>query len=328
MLGRLVNDALGQEAPEHPWGDTLALFRGADWRVCNLECVVADGGTPWTATPKVFHFRSDAKNAAVLRAGGIDAVSLANNHSLDFGHAAMSEMLSVLDRAGVRHAGAGADVAGATRPAFCEVATVRIALIAFTDNEPAWEATPHRGGVFHVPVDLGDARAVRLLELVRRTRSESDLLVVSAHWGPNWGYAPPAGHRPFARALVDAGADVIYGHSGHVVRGIEIYRGRPVLYCTGDFIDDYAVDPVERNDRSLIFVLQTEGGRIRGVRLYPTVIRDFQARLAREAERTAIVATMQRLCADLGTLSCWNPTEGCLEIAVAGGPEPGRRVAS
>ena len=71
MLGRLVNDALERVSAEYPWGDTTAIFRQADWRACNLECVISDRGTPWGMTPKEFHFRSDGKNVAVLKAAGI-----------------------------------------------------------------------------------------------------------------------------------------------------------------------------------------------------------------------------------------------------------------
>src|SRR5450759_4410297 len=84
MLGRLVNEILEVELPAYPWGDTLPLFQDADVRLCNLESVISDRGTPWSATPKMFHFRSDAKNVAVLNAAHIDAVSLANNHVLDY----------------------------------------------------------------------------------------------------------------------------------------------------------------------------------------------------------------------------------------------------
>ncbi len=317
MLGRLVNETLKHRPPASPWGDTLPIFRSADWRMCNLECVIADRGTPWTITPKVFHFRSDARNVAVLRAAAIDAVSLANNHTLDFGYDALSEMLGALDGAGIRRAGAGRRFAEASSPAVFDNAAGKLAVIAFSDNQPDWEATDERPGIFYVPVDVAEERARRLFRLVGRTREDADLLVVSAHWGPNWGYAPPPNHVPFARALIDAGADVVFGHSGHVCRGVEIYRGRPIVYCAGDFVDDYAVDLTERNDRSFIFVVRTDAGRIRGVTLHPTVIRDFQARRARGRERGEIVVTMQRLCADLGTPARWTADEGCLEIEVS-----------
>ena len=314
MLGRLVNRALQRLPPEYPWGDTLPLFATADWRMCNLECVISDKGTPWSLTPKIFHFRSDAENVAVLQAAHIDAVSLANNHSLDYEYEAMFDMLRILNKAKIAHAGAGADLAEASRPAVSQVQGLRIGVIAFTDNEPAWEAATEHAGVWFVPIDLQSAGAAGLMKKIHRVRAETDLLVVSVHWGPNWGHEPPPEHIGFGRALIDAGADAVFGHSGHVFRGIEIYRQRPIIYCAGDFIDDYAVDEVERNDRSMIFILEYDQDSLSKIRLYPTVIRDFQARLAQGSEAEWIGRKMQQLCADLATSSLWLRDEQCLEI--------------
>jgi poly-gamma-glutamate capsule biosynthesis protein CapA/YwtB (metallophosphatase superfamily) len=110
MLGRGVNELLKRAPADYPWGDTKLLFEQSDWRACNLECVISDCGVPWWATPKAFHFRSDAKNIATLKEARIDAVSLANNHTLDFEYEAMFEMLRLLDQAGIQHAGAGVDL--------------------------------------------------------------------------------------------------------------------------------------------------------------------------------------------------------------------------
>jgi poly-gamma-glutamate synthesis protein (capsule biosynthesis protein) len=143
-----------------------------------------------------------------------------------------------------------------------------------------------------------------------------DLLIVAAHWGPNWGSAPPSAHIPFAHALIDQGADVLFGHSGHVVRGIELYQHRPILYCAGDFIDDYAIDPIERNDLSFLFMLEIESGQMTRLLLYPTIIQDFQALRAQGTDRERVVATMRRLCTAFSTATTWNEQEGCLEIAL------------
>jgi len=314
MLGRLVNAVLQEKAPAYPWGDTLSLFHDADVRLCNLECVISDWGTPWSATLKVFHFRSDAKNIATLKAAHIDAVSLANNHSLDFEYEGLFYTMSNLDAAGIHYAGAGTSLTEAAEPAIWDMKGKKLGLIAFTDDEPGWEATEEQPGICYVPLELKDKRAVKLLELVSKTKAIVDFLVVSAHWGPNWGYLPPAEHPPFAHALIDAGADVLFGHSGHIVRGIELYRGKPILYCTGDFIDDYAVDKRERNDRSFIFVVETDGQAIVRLLLYPTVIEACQARRARPIERKAIVATMQKLCTQLNTATTWDEQEERLEV--------------
>lgn len=316
MLGRLVNEVLKEKPLAYPWGDTLPLLYDADVRLCNLECVLSDRGKPWSATPKVFHFRSDAKNIQTLQAAHIDAVSLANNHTLDFDYEGLFHMLNTLKESGIHYAGAGATLRDASMPAIWHIAGKTLGLIAFTDNEPSWEATGEQPGVWYVPISLRDKRAEYLFEQVRRTKETVDMLIVSAHWGPNWGYDPPAEHIPFAHALVDAGADVIFGHSGHIVRGIEIYKEKPIIYCAGDFIDDYAVDEVERNDLSSIFVLETYDSTPSRLLLYPTVIQQFQARRAQNGERRAIVASIQKLSKDLQTTTMWNEQEGRLEIYI------------
>ncbi len=314
MLGRLVNNFLKEKPPEYPWGDTMALFQEADVRICNLECVISDWGTPWSVTPKVFHFRSDAKNVETLRVAHIDAISLANNHTLDFEYEGLFHTMNILKEAGIHYSGAGMTRSQASEPAIWEMKGIKLGLIAFTDNEPDWEATEEQPGVLYVPIAMRDKRAEKLFEMVRKTKDLVDLLIVSAHWGPNWGYSPPAEHIPFAHALIDAGADIIFGHSGHVVRGIEVYKQKPIMYCTGDFIDDYAVDEIERNDRSFIFVVETDGQSVFRLLLYPTVIQDFQARRAKNAERQAIVASMQRLCTKLKTATTWDEKKACLEV--------------
>jgi poly-gamma-glutamate capsule biosynthesis protein CapA/YwtB (metallophosphatase superfamily) len=316
MLGRLVNQKLEYEAPECPWGDTLSLFSMADVRICNLECVISDHSRPWSATPKVFHFRSDRKNVAVLKRASIDAVSLANNHTLDYEYEAMLDMLATLDREGIVHAGAGHNIFEASAPALISCSGLKMGLVAFTDNEPGWEATDTRPGIFHVQVGVEESREERLFTAMEQARSVVDLLVISAHWGPNWGYRPPGAHIPFARRLVDAGADVVFGHSGHLFRGIEVYKERPILYCAGDFVDDYAVQEVERNDESFVFVVQTEGHRVIRVRAFPTIIRDFQARRAQGRQAETIAGKMALLSQQLGTESTWNAGSECLELRV------------
>jgi poly-gamma-glutamate capsule biosynthesis protein CapA/YwtB (metallophosphatase superfamily) len=306
MLGRYVNETLQRQPPEYPWGDTLPILQAADARLLNLECALADGGEPWTQTPKVFHFRSDAKNIAVLRAAEINMVSLANNHTLDYGYEALDETLRTLDEDDIERAGAGRDLNEARRPALIAAGDITVGILAFTDNEPSWAATPEQGGVHYVPVDLRDARAQELLAAISDAKELVRALIVSAHWGPNWGYRPPQEHIPFAHALIEAGADVVFGHSGHVFRGVEFYRGRPILYCAGDFVDDYAVDREERNDESAIFMLEWKAGATRAVRVYPTIIADCQARLAPGRAAEAIAARLGRLSEERGTVAEWD----------------------
>lgn len=319
MLGRLVNEVLQKESPEYPWGDTLDIFRKTDLRICNLECVISDKGQPWTITPKVFHFRSDRKNAGVLKKAQINMVSLANNHVLDYEEEALLDMLETLDRKGIEHAGAGINSVEASSLAVSEIpgqkSIFKVGMIAFTDNEQEWEAID-QPGVFYVPVDLKDKRAQVLIKEIEKAKKDVDILIVSAHWGPNWGYRPEFQHIPFAKALIDAGADIIFGHSAHVFQGVEIYKGKPILYSTGNFIDDYAVDKIERNDQSFIYLMEIEGEKIVRLKLCPTVIRNMQARKAQGSEKIEIVAKMKDLCSEFDTRSRWREVEGCLEIQI------------
>jgi len=314
MLGRMVNEVLQREPPEYPWGDTLTVFREVAWRFCNLECVLADSCDPASLPSKAFHFRSDAKNVAVLQAAGIDAVSLANNHTLDFGQEALAATLDALDRAGISHSGAGKDIGAASSAAVCQVEGLKVAVISFTDNEPDWEAGLAQHGIFYLPISADDPRTERLLQIIRTTKAEADLVFLSAHWGPNWGHSPPKSHIPFGRLLINAGADLVIGHSPHIFQGIEFYRERPIIYSAGDFIDDYAVDPEERNDESFIFVFETDGEGIRSLKIYPTLIRDCQARLATGNDARKLASKMAKLCLDLKTSTVWHDGERCLEI--------------
>jgi poly-gamma-glutamate capsule biosynthesis protein CapA/YwtB (metallophosphatase superfamily) len=116
------------------------------------------------------------------------------------------------------------------------------------------------------------------------------------------GYQPPVEHTVLAHALIRAGADVIFGHSPHVCRGVEVFEDGLILYSTGDFVDDYAVDPIERNDRSWAWEIQVEDRRIARLQLHPTVICDFQARRADPEVAHAMINAMQELCTPFGTV--------------------------
>jgi poly-gamma-glutamate synthesis protein (capsule biosynthesis protein) len=103
-----------------------------------------------------------------------------------------------------------------------------------------------------------------------------------------------------AHDLLDMGADLYWGHSNHTPQGIECYKGKAILYSTGDFVDDYMIDQDERNDLSFLFMLETEGGRISRIRLHPTCIEDLGVRLANERETSFLKRTMRLKCAAFG----------------------------
>src|SRR5918994_4583151 len=307
MLGRKVDEALKDHMrPEGPWGDVMPLLDAADLRIINLECAITDNEQPWTRTPKVFHFRAKPSAIETLRTARIDVCSLANNHTLDFEEQGLLDTLEHLDAAGIRYAGAGRNQNEAADPAILTVRvghTNRVALLAFTDNEPPFAAGTDRPGTNYLPVSLEPSVLRRVERAVADAREAGvDTVLFSNHWGPNMVQRPKAIFRRFARAVIDLGVDIYYGPSAHVFQGVEIYHGKPILYDTGDFIDDYAVNHELRNDWSFFFRVSVEEGRFERLDLIPVKFSYARVNLVTGGEREIILDRMERLSAEMGTV--------------------------
>jgi poly-gamma-glutamate synthesis protein (capsule biosynthesis protein) len=274
------------------WGSALEDLAEArpGARIVNLETSVTTSDQHWPG--KGIHYRMHPDNVPCLVAAGIDCCVLANNHVLDWGHAGLDETLRSLRGAALRPAGAGCNLAEARQPAIIGLrGGVRVVVFAFgvtTSGIPrAWAATAARGGV-NLLEDLDKPTLRRIAGLIERHREARDLVVASLHWGGNWGYEVPAEHRRFAHGLIDAGVDVIHGHSSHHPLAIEVYRERPVLYGCGDLLNDYegiAGHERFRGDLGLLYFLRMEAatGRLIGLDMAPQQVRRF--RLTRPARR-------------------------------------------
>ena len=305
MLGRLVDEVVLQNPrlpPDTVWSDVLPFLLKADLRFVNLECVISQRGHKWQPEQKAFHFRAGPRAIEVLQAARIDAVTLANNHILDYGPEALLECLTLLDRAGIPHAGAGRNLREALAPMLIECAGNRVAVIALTDNEPAWEATEYQSGVNHVAYDrhgLVEPYRTRLADAINYARHQAPFVIISAHVGQNWGTPSPA-MRTLAHQLLDLGADLYWGHSNHTPQGIELHQGKAILYSTGDFIDDYAVDPTERNDLSFLFLLDIRNGHLENLHLHPTRISNCRVGIATGRDAAHLERHMQTKCRAFG----------------------------
>jgi poly-gamma-glutamate capsule biosynthesis protein CapA/YwtB (metallophosphatase superfamily) len=295
MLGRLVSREIAHRAPESFWGDTLEVLHGADAVIANLECAISSRGSEWARTPKVFHFRAEPGAIAVLQAARMRHVSLANNHVLDYGEEAFLDTLRLLDEAGIARAGAGADLDEARR-----AARIKAGGISVTDNEPPFAAGAGRPGTCYV-----DAEAAELWPTAEAIRAERDagaeIVLVSAHLGPNMVLRPAPRLRAFKRRLLAAGCDIVHGHSAHVFQGIEAEARRLILHDAGDFLDDYAVDDVLRNDWSFIFLVDIDAAGVRRLVLRPVALGFAEVNLARDRVFDAICERMVEQSAAFGT---------------------------
>ena len=206
-----------------------------------------------------------------------------------------------LDHAGIAHAGAGVDATAAERPARLDADGLRVAVVACADHPDAWAGGPDAAGIRFIRIG-SETDLERVARSLDEARTGADLVVLTLHWGPNMRDRPTKEFRKFARAAVDAGADVVWGHSAHVVQGIEFHRGRPILYDTGELVDDYAVDPELRNDLGALFQVHVRSRVIDEVAALPLRIDDMRTGRARGEDRTWFVDKFTAECAALGTI--------------------------
>jgi len=228
---------------DYIWGGALAELdqRKPHARIVNLETAVTENGKP---EPKGINYRMNPANVPVLTAAGIDCCVLSNNHVLDWGEAGLLDTLAAVKGAGILTAGAGCNLGQASRPAIIEAGPSSRILVFGLGLENSgipgrWAAGADRAGVRLLP-DLSHETAQGLAAEVLAQKQPGDIVVLSIHWGSNWGYKITAAQKAFAHTVIDPGAcDIVHGHSSHHARPIEIYRQKLILYGCGDFIDDY-----------------------------------------------------------------------------------------
>ncbi len=291
------------------------LIAAADLAVANLECPLSTHGRRASlkldgngrALPNEYLFIGPPKQARALAEAGFDAVTLANNHTMDYGGEALLETLAVLDEAGLRHAGAGPDERSARAPAILEAAGQTVAVLAYVSDRTlpgtdGFAATERTAGTVFVSGSHGQpTRHTRqmLRNDIRDARQRADFVVASFHWGTETQPQPDALPRALARYAIDCGADLVVGHHPHVLQGIELYGGRPIVYSLGNFVFRA---PWPGNRLSAAMQLRTRGGSWREIVLHPVTI-DARGvpRAASESDLPEIIGRIRRLSEQLGT---------------------------
>lgn len=255
-------------------------LRSADVAFCQLELPISDRGelVPQVVTCEKSHPRT----AAILKRDGVDVVSWASNHSLDFGTSAFLDTIGALEQEGLVPLGVGTDLASARQVRLVERDGVRIAFLGFCSVLPAaYWATEHRAGVVPVratttwepfePAQPGTPGTIRtvahpvdlanLVEDVTRAREMADVVIVSQHWGVHFTRAVIADYqREVAHAAIDAGADLIIGHHAHILKGVEMYRGKAIFYSVGNFALHLSLDPEHAASTHFQYVLGLHPG--------------------------------------------------------------------
>jgi poly-gamma-glutamate capsule biosynthesis protein CapA/YwtB (metallophosphatase superfamily) len=293
------------------WGDALAELERLrpHARIVNLETAVTTSEAAWPE--KGVHYRMHPANVPCLSALPVDCCVLANNHVMDWGREGLLETVAVLSSAGIHTAGAGRNAAEASAPAVMETARgKRVLVYAFgMENSgvpSAWRARAQRPGV-NMLEDLSAESIDVIAREIDAHKRRGDIVIVSLHWGPNWGFDISAGERTFAQSLLDgAGADLVHGHSAHHVKGIEVHRDKLILYGCGDFLNDYeGISGYEayRGDLALMYfpALDAESGRLRELVMTPTCMHRFRVNRATSEQRDWVFETLNREGRRLGT---------------------------
>ncbi len=293
------------------WGDALDELERAkpDVRLINLEASITISNDYWP--DKGIHYKMHPKNVSCLTAARIDYCSLANNHVLDWGYAGLLETLDTLEKENIRYSGAGQDLQRASLPEIININDKgRVILFSYGLRSSGipnkWAAKKDRPGVNFL-VRLSNKTIRHIKDQVDKIKQEGDIVIASIHWGSNWGYAIPNYHIEFAHQLIDeAGIDVIHGHSSHHARPLEIYKGKLIIYGSGDFINDYeGISGYEeyRDDLVLMYFADVNPatGKLVQLQMIPMMIKQFRLNRASRNDAIWLKDTLNRESERFGT---------------------------
>jgi poly-gamma-glutamate synthesis protein (capsule biosynthesis protein) len=279
LLDRGVADALEQNGMAYPYGGIARLFRRDDITVANLECpLTSTGGGAMKA--KRFVFKADPKNAGVLKSAGFDALMLANNHTMDFLSAGLSDTMTALENTGLLYAGAGRS-REEIGPCFINKNGISIGILSYSSLPP--ECFMYDGG----SATIAYARAGYLDGMqkeIRNAAARCDFLIVYFHWGTEYRHDASDLQIEIAHAAVDFGAAAVVGTHPHVLQGRESYKGVPIYYSVGNFVFDKQIP--EGTDEAVVVQMTVGKNGIIAVHELPVVIERCRPHLA-EGEKAA-----------------------------------------
>lgn len=297
--------------PHYIWGEALkhlSLIK-PDARILNLETSITTSND-WE--PKGINYRMNPANISAISCANIDVCILANNHTLDWGLKGLKETLNTLHREKIQTCGAGFNLGEAMAPAILKFKNKNCRLLMFSIATKSsgvpeeWLASATKAGVDFVP-DLSLETEDKIKANIEKWKEPGDIIVLSIHWGTNWGYDIPKEHAVFARNMVaQAGVHIIYGHSSHHIKAIEVYKGSLIIYGCGDFINDYeGIKNYEefRSDLPVMFFpsIDIQTGKLIKLKLIPLHLKNFALNPIPLSDLHWVEKTLNREGKKLGT---------------------------
>ena len=280
--------------PTYPFAATLPILKDSNLLLGNLEVPLSLKGKVWL--DKTYTLQSDPRGVHALKAGNFHVVTLANNHIMDFGPDALYETISILDKHGILHAGAGANLTEARKPAVVKTGNLTIAILAYNNTFPLEFNASHKkpgtayGKLPHIIDDINKAK-----------ENGANFVVVTFHWSSELLEYPKDYQKQFAHKCIDAGASLIIGHHPHVLQGLEVYRGGLIAYSLGNFAFGTYSNKVK--DSIILKVLLDTEGILEAI-IYPVNVNNhevnFQTRLRKGADGQRVIRKLQELSSPFG----------------------------
>lgn len=277
LLDGHVDTLIDKKGEAFILSDVKPILKSSDISMINLENPVSNGGIK--EEDKMFTFRANPKHMASLINGGIDIVSIANNHVMDFGVSGLLDTVKYLDKSRILHVGAGANTTEAYKPVYITKEGINIAFIASSRVIPkvTWNAGVNKPGVS----TTYDSR--KLKEEIARAKLKADIVVVYVHWGEEIKQLPVQHQRRLAKEYIDSGADIVIGSHPHVLQGFEFYKGKIIAYSMGNFV----FTDIKKDTMILNIIIEKK--KISEIKVIPCEIKQYRPMLLKDPKRVKYV---------------------------------------
>ncbi|HQQ49631.1 MAG TPA: CapA family protein [Spirochaetota bacterium] len=258
MFEWAVNDTMSKKGADYPLQNIQSFLHSFDFVMANLETPLTNKGFGDSSLDKKYIFKTTMDTAHLLNKAGIQAVTIANNHMLDYGIGGLTDTLVALSSYGIVYAGAGINETTASQPIFYKLGAMQMVIICYTQICSRDMVARGNPGVnfFELSKAIQDIQKYNF----------ADFIVINLHWGNEYFYYPSSKQIEIAHALIDAGADVIAGHHPHVYQGIEIYKNKPIIYSLGNFLFGSKHEGI--NDTIACALYIAPEGKIAKIRVY------------------------------------------------------------
>lgn len=269
LLDSYVGQLIDSQGNDSIWGDAKSVLKSADISVINLENPLSNRGVG--EKDKQFIFRGKPEYVMALKSAGIDIVSLANNHVLDYGEIALFDTMQHLDDAGILYAGAGENVDSASAPVYIDKGTINVAVVSSSHVIPfvRWTAGKSKPGV------ASAYDPSRLISEVKKASEKADVVVAYIHWGEELKTHPVEYQKNISRMLIDAGADLVVGSHPHVVQGLEFYKEKLIAYSLGNLVF------TNSSRETMLLSVKFSKQEILGVEIIPCAIKSSKTMLVK-----------------------------------------------